>query len=522
MSISTKTALPIILMAILLSLSAFLIQRNLILPAFTNIEKDQAKDNIDRVVRRLEGELRTVDFTVYDWSSWDDTYRFLEDQNDAYVSSNLNADTFWNYGFEIALMMDMEGTPVWAGVYDFQAEEGSVDQTGRHLADILSTANRLSQQIDLEADIDDRKISGVFELDGTPVLYSMRPVHRSDGSGEPRGFVMFGQRLSAKRLADLAQQIVLTFTVAPVNQQTLSDTTTPYTIKALDDEHLKATRLLTVDNKPQLEASVILERNIARLGSEITLYSVSVFVLLSLVLSAMLLVLFRNLVVRPILDLKRDISSISNAMDYSMRAQIRNHDEIGLLSQEFNSMLNVIESNNRQLKKLTETDPLTGLYNRLALDRKLQQAWSILTRTGDPLSVLLIDIDHFKAFNDHYGHLAGDDCLIRIASILQDTIKRDTDMVARYGGEEFLIVLPGTSARDAQIIAKSLIDAVAEARIEHHLSMVKPYVTVSVGLSAVTPSPEYSLKELISSADKALYRAKEQGRNCVCSAPPSG
>jgi len=515
MSISTKTTLPILLMAILLSLSAYLIQSNLILPAFADIETSQAKDNIDRVIRRLEGELRTVDFTVYDWSSWDDTYRFMESQNDTFVSSNLNADTFWNYGFEVALLIDMEGAPLWAGVYDFRAEEDSMDQTANHLDSLLSTAANLSQEIDLDTNIDDRKISGVFELGNTPVLYSMRPVHRSDGSGEPRGFVLFGQLLTEQRVADLAKQIVLEFSVAPVERQSLPGTSNPYNIRVLNDDQLSATKILTVNNKPQLKASVTLERKIAQLGSEITLYSISVFALLSLVLSTMLLFLFRTLVVRPILDLKRDISSISSAMDYSMRTHIQNEDEIGSLSREFNAMLSVVESNNEQLKKLTETDPLTGLYNRLALDRKLQQAWNILTRTGDPLSLLLIDIDHFKAYNDHYGHPAGDKCLIKIASILRDAAKRDADMVARYGGEEFLIVLPGTPAQDAQVIAEELKNAVASARIEHNFSEVESYVTISLGLSAIIPAPEFAITDLINTADKALYQAKDQGRNCI-------
>lgn len=515
MSISTKTTIPILLMAIFLSLSAYFIQQKLVYPAFSKIELNYARDNIDRVVRRLHGEIDTIDFTVYDWSSWDDTYRFIADSNEAFIESNLGADTFLNYGIQLALFLDSDGTTVWGGYFDYQVEDYDTNLIDPYLGGLRPTLARLSREIDPEAPIDDRKITGILEIDDTPLLFSMRPIHKSDGSGDPRGYVVFGQLLNEQRIETLSEQIVLDFSATTVNGTADPESSEAYTIRALNEDQLSASKIMMVNDVPGLRVSTILPRDITRLGSEITVYGLALFVALSLLISITLLILFRVLVIRPILDLKNDIAKISGAMDYSLRAHIRNEDEIGALSQEFNSMLSVIESNNEELKKLTETDPLTGLFNRLALDKKLSQAWHILTRTGDPLAVMLIDIDHFKAYNDHYGHPAGDECLRQISRILKAAAKRDADMVARFGGEEFMIVLPGTDADAALDIARGLLESVANAGIEHSESNTAPFITVSIGLSAVVPSLDHTSSDLIQTADKALYRAKELGRNRV-------
>ena len=300
----------------------------------------------------------------------------------------------------------------------------------------------------------------------------------------------------------------------PTETQTGSDNS-HYQIKPIDDSRLMAQKSIYIDGEPALNASTEVTRSISQLGKSITRYGMLLFVILGVAIAITLFIVFQITVVRPIRDLRTDIASITGSMDYSMRAQIRNQDEIGALSRDFNTMLGLIEANNQELKQLSETDPLTGLFNRLAMDKKLQQAWHLLIRTSDPLTVMLVDIDYFKAYNDHYGHQAGDDCLKKVAQILQNAAKRDSDMVARYGGEEFLIVLPGTSRASAQNIAAVLQQHIPEENIEHSASSVDSRVTVSIGIAAQVPSPAESVSELIGAADRALYQAKENGRNRI-------
>ncbi|MAB52584.1 MULTISPECIES: CHASE4 domain-containing protein [unclassified Marinobacter] len=152
MSIFAKTTIPIVLMAVVLAVASFFIQRHLIFPAFATIERDSARDQIDRVVRRIEAQLETIEFTVYDWAAWDDTYEFSNDLNQRYVTSNLQPDTFENFGFEVALIMDRNGNSLWAGVFDYRSGEDIIDRTESHQSELLAAASDYTENIDLSAD----------------------------------------------------------------------------------------------------------------------------------------------------------------------------------------------------------------------------------------------------------------------------------------------------------------------------------------------------------------------------------
>jgi two-component system chemotaxis family response regulator WspR len=136
-------------------------------------------------------------------------------------------------------------------------------------------------------------------------------------------------------------------------------------------------------------------------------------------------------------------------------------------------------------------------------------------REGRQISLLFIDIDYFKQFNDLYGHLAGDDCLRKIATVLQTTARRGNDMAARYGGEEFACVLPGTGKKNALLLARKIIARTAALNIPHEGSSVAPYVTVSIGVATLVPARGHHYSHLIDAADRSLYSAKQQGRNRV-------
>lgn len=160
-------------------------------------------------------------------------------------------------------------------------------------------------------------------------------------------------------------------------------------------------------------------------------------------------------------------------------------------------------------------DPLTGLPNRRYLDAHLQTEWRRMLREQQPLAVLFIDIDHFKHYNDHYGHAAGDACLRTVAACLTGAIRRSGDVVVRYGGEEFIGVLPHTDTAGAQDMAQRLMAAVAAAHVPHAASPTSPLLTVSIGYASMIPSSTTSPQDLLARADEALYAAKAGGRNRV-------
>ena len=171
----------------------------------------------------------------------------------------------------------------------------------------------------------------------------------------------------------------------------------------------------------------------------------------------------------------------------------------------------------QQLNNIARFDALTSINNRREFDFRLRSEWGRGARAGKPLALLMVDVDKFKQYNDHNGHLRGDDCLIAVAQILSGCMNRSGDMIARYGGEEFVALLPEAEMDGALKVAETCLQAIRDARIPHVTSNIEPYVTVSIGVSAMLPEYDKSATLLIEQADLSLYQAKQNGRNQVCS-----
>lgn len=177
--------------------------------------------------------------------------------------------------------------------------------------------------------------------------------------------------------------------------------------------------------------------------------------------------------------------------------------------------LSDLKEANFKLENLSLSDGLTGISNRRAFDNYIDKSLRNCMRSEKPISLIMADIDYFKAYNDNYGHLQGDDCLIKVAKGLTSSVKRPLDFVARYGGEEFAIILPETDENGAMIIAEKVKEAIGSLNIPHEHSNVAPYITLSLGLVSLWPDKSYSISEFIDCADKALYEAKFKGRNQI-------
>lgn len=164
---------------------------------------------------------------------------------------------------------------------------------------------------------------------------------------------------------------------------------------------------------------------------------------------------------------------------------------------------------------LATCDGLTQIPNRRRFDEYLEQQWKQMARERSPLAILLCDIDHFKEYNDTYGHLAGDDCLKQVAQTLCKTLKRPSDLVARFGGEEFAVILPQTDVDGALKVAELMQAAIQQLQLLHAQSPVHPYLTMSIGLASTIPLSHNASATLLDMADSALYLAKQQGRNQI-------
>ena len=185
-----------------------------------------------------------------------------------------------------------------------------------------------------------------------------------------------------------------------------------------------------------------------------------------------------------------------------VRARVRNHLALKLKADLLESLANI--------------DSLTDIPNRRRFDEKLDHEWRRCQRSGLPLSLIMLDVDHFKAFNDHFGHGAGDICLVTVAATLSGNLSRPGDMVARYGGEEFAVILPETDAAGASQMAERMREALALQRMPQAPGAGYGIVTLSAGVASCVPAEEAGLADLIAAADSKLYEAKTLGRNRVC------
>lgn len=196
-----------------------------------------------------------------------------------------------------------------------------------------------------------------------------------------------------------------------------------------------------------------------------------------------------------------------------LNAKIRALQRIESTRTKLLEMSRELATANRELENLSRQDGLTGIANRRYFDSYLLAETRRASRERKPLSLILADVDYFKAFNDYYGHQAGDDCLRQVATALKSVTRRPADLAARYGGEEFAIVLPSTALEGAVDVAKALTTMVEDLGIGHVRSGVASKISLSQGIASVVPAHDTTPESIIELADQALYQAKQQGRN---------
>lgn len=241
---------------------------------------------------------------------------------------------------------------------------------------------------------------------------------------------------------------------------------------------------------------------------------VTLFFAISIVLFVVIAWMLRLRVINRLVLLNRQVSEATNTSKLTIT---NTEDEITDIAKTFETYVKKIEEQQKDLSLLAMQDGLTSIPNRRSFDKELISNYNLAVRHNQPLSILIIDVDYFKTYNDTYGHGKGDEALIEIAHVLQTTLKRDVDFVARYGGEEFVCLLPSCNLDGALAIAEKLRKAVSNLKIKHSQSTIGDYVTISVGGAAVVDFQDIEItpESLLESADRALYMAKERGRNLV-------
>ncbi len=218
---------------------------------------------------------------------------------------------------------------------------------------------------------------------------------------------------------------------------------------------------------------------------------------------------------RDIITIENQKIKLAQALEKLQESQIQLEEYAFTLEKKIAERTSALETANLQLYRLATMDGLTQVANRRCFDEYWLQQWTLLQAERQPLSLILMDVDYFKNYNDCYGHLAGDECLRQVAQGISKLLMRPQDLVARYGGEEFVVILPHTPIAGAKKVAEGIICIIYALNLVHAESQVSDRITLSIGVACVVPNADLSWEVPISLADKALYQAKQEGRNRI-------
>lgn len=528
MSLRNKILILFGLLFSLLGGTFYLLQATLLLPTFERLESEQIERDLLRIQQAFRSEIDHLDTLAGDWAAWDDTYAFVQDANPAFVKSNLVPATFVSSELNLVSILDLKGRPVYSQGMDLQ-QEVSLDP-----AELVSELDDphspllLARPGATEASAEWVQKGLILGPRGW-LLVSARPILTSEDQGPARGTLIMGRLLGDSLLARLRDQTRVEFNI-DTRIQPIDASAPRLAIQNLSDELAGGElKLSSVDGKSALLISARFPRSIYQQGM-LQLSYLWGFVLLLLAISlAVCLWFIGSRVVAPMTRLTEFVHRLQETSDLSLRCKPESLQETAKLARAFNGLLEQLQSQDRSLEHYTRRlrytnrvleqqateDALTGLANRRKLDQVLARAWAQARRDKRPLALLMCDIDHFKAFNDHYGHPAGDRCLGRVAGLITARAKRPMDLAARYGGEEFVVLLPGTDSDGAEQIAELLQKALADENIPHLAAPDERRLTLSIGIASWIPEPSQTHGMLLQAADRALYRAKRGGRNRV-------
>nr|WP_315244073.1 diguanylate cyclase [uncultured Albidiferax sp.] len=498
-----------------------LLMQSKLLPAFDAIEKHIAQDSAKRVTSGIDEQLVALSILNHDWAFWDDLYSHMQHRSKVFEDSNLSDAAMLTSHLNAVLLIDLNHQ--LAGLGRRPQSDGSLLQPDQVLPPLQRRlAGHPLQSRPTEC--------GLIQVGKILSAVCWTPIVHSDGRGAVTGLVVMVKELGDSAMAVIAQNAGTAFSIEPHVEEPANPNAVELawelpSFKYFSNREVRATYapqsitlhylLRDLENKPLSTVHMDLARNLAlqaqRILKEVGMQLAS----LALVTGLVLLLALHHWLVRPIRQLQGELATMTASRRWDGVLTAKRPDEIGSLTQGVNALLHVLRSQVDALETLSSTDALTGIANRRQFDERLASEIVRLARRPAPLSLLLLDVDHFKRYNDLYGHPMGDVALQQIGTLLQD-LCRQQDLPARIGGEEFALLLPETDAAGAIAMADRCMLALAVLALPHDSSPTDRHLTVSIGVATCETGQRTDAKALRVQADEALYTAKDLGRHRVC------
>ncbi len=504
------------------------------LPALYKVEQASDEKEVERVRRALDqfyGALETTAAT----GAWDVSYEFVTlspedpryaqyvEENHGWAYHDFSQTHGWKY-------FDTQGEEVFASYYDLATGEPVLDRD----LDLNTLASGLLSATERRSDSNVLEV-GLSRSNLGPIAVVVAQLLPSDIDSAPsRGKLIIWREFDDQKISDLSATTQTQLTFIDLDEHRGDADDSPYfdsliagqSFTPRDESNDLRWLLRDVDGQPLY---LVKQQASPRIFDD-AIFSLSLighFLAAALVLLPFALYFLRSVVFR-VQSAQRVMQEIGSSGDLTLRLEgdRPDGDELDRMLHHFNELLDRVEtqdkelrSSNKKLEQENEHDSLTGINNRRFFERYLQMASYTCGRMRRDLAIAMIDIDCFKAYNDNYGHQAGDEAIRKVAQTLSDNLARLTDCVARYGGEEFVVLLLDTPLDNAVDVAERLRLGVESLQMPHEFADHSDVVTVSIGIAAWSPRADDAATLIVEAADQALYMAKSAGRNRICAIP---
>lgn len=526
-SLRLKLFLLFVLLLIGFSSVHLLIRYHWTLPQLMALEVENDKKDIKKLgsaFARIQSEMQRL---VYDNAVWDEMTRAIEREDKMFLyenyhireslqSLNLNGMHFYDYkGKAIShFALENNGEVISDSLFQVASEQ----QKAQFLS-VQSSEPLEQQKLQFK--------SGLIRYKEDLILFVSSTIMPSVGTGKVYGNMLVWTYLDYKvslQLTELMQRHIQLHSYSKIPKDKLIIPFEKYksypTIRTQDE--LVYVSFNDVSGKAQLVMAYIKPKRM--FSDQLIETSMGIALISSIFILAFIYYLINRVVISPLSSLRKTVYRVIKEGDFSQETNIKRQDEIGHLAHlidglfaTVNNQKTVLVEANKQLQKLSDTDELTKIANRRALMSFLDMLSNKREPALFPISMIMLDIDHFKSYNDHYGHQGGDEVICKVAEALAENTRSSMDLVARYGGEEFTILLTQVNAQEAIFVADKLKQAVMELNIPHEKSTTAECLTASLGLTTCNAPDEFDIEQMFRVADSALYEAKDNGRNTLVS-----
>jgi diguanylate cyclase (GGDEF)-like protein len=519
LSLSTRMLLVICGVWLLYGGAVYAIYQRVIFPSFEDLEHQNARDNMSRVVQALDGEVKHLDRFLVDWSSWDDTVAFVESEDPAYVKSNLNEETFANANIDVIYILNADGKVMYGKCYDADSE--AFIDVPDFPKDVFPEGHELIFRRGEPGDPVLLSKAGIIKTSRGLLVVASRPILTSKNEGPVRGTLFMGRFLDEGAIKNIKEKTRVAFSLTLLGGKGMTPEmrsiaegmvpASPFPVRRRGENRIAVYAVYPdLRHRPLILIAADMPASILIKGRQTVAYAMLFSLAAVALIIVVLAILVNRIVLRPISGLTKHILDATASGPKPGRMETGRSDEIGALIRRYNALLDEIDRQKAELERSAIRDGLTGLYNHRYITNRLAQEVARCVRYKDDLAIIFLDLDHFKRINDTFGHATGDEVLRAVAVAIRGSL-RASDLVGRYGGEEFLAILPNQRSEGAMVAAERVRRAVESLSFSDESLRV----TISGGIATLDPGgrPE----DLIARSDERLYRAKEEGRNRIVS-----